>query len=246
MLLSVTPVIAETNAVKFQSPPAQTALLELYTSEGCNSCPPAEDWLNRLKSSPGLWRDFIPLAFHVDYWDRLGWSDPWASRSFTDRQTSYVKLWRRGSLYTPGFVLDGKEWRDWREHRDGPGPSGARPGVLTVNSADALHWQAAFAATNRVPANYEIHAALLAGGLSSDVKAGENRGRHLTHDFVVLSLVSVRLSNADGIARGEFTLPFPTNAATGVRALALWVTEAGHLESLQATGGWLTQPVSGL
>src|SRR5580698_1073863 len=123
MLLSVMPVIAETNNVRFQSPPTQTALLELYTSEGCSSCPPAEDWLNRLKSSPGLWTDFVPLAFHVDYWDRLGWSDPWASTSFSDRQRSYTKLWRGHSLYTPGFVLNGKEWRDWQEHRDGPGPS---------------------------------------------------------------------------------------------------------------------------
>jgi hypothetical protein len=118
--------------------------------------------------------------------------------------------------------------------------------VLTVNSADALHWQVSFASTNLVSANYEIHAALLAGGLSSDVKAGENRGRHLTHDFVVLSLVSARLSDAKGIARGEFTLPSSTSAAASERALAAWVTEAGRLESLQATGGWLTQPVSGL
>lgn len=245
MLLSVMPVIAQTNTVKFQSSPAQTALLELYTSEGCSSCPPAENWLNRLKSSPGLWTDFVPMAFHVDYWDRLGWSDPWAGTAFTDRQRSYTKLWRSHSLYTPAFVLNGKEWRDWSEHQEAPGSSIAKPGALTVNSSDSRRWQVSFDCTNTASANYEVHAALLGGNLNSDVKAGENRGRHLTHEFVVLSLVNARLSSANGIAKGEFILPASTNAAAGERALAVWITESGHLESLQATGGWLHQSASG-
>src|SRR5689334_11142529 len=70
----------------FQSFETQTPLLELFTSEGCSSCPPAEKWLTGLKPSSGLWKDFVPVAFHVDYWDYLGWRDPWSSKTFTDRQ----------------------------------------------------------------------------------------------------------------------------------------------------------------
>src|SRR5258708_40149645 len=110
--------------VTFQSSETQTALLELYTSEGCSSCPPAETWLSRLKESPGLWKDFVPVAFHVDYWDRLGWRDPFADRGFSDRQSAYAELWHSENVYTPEFVLNGKDWRAWPLHKSIPKPSG--------------------------------------------------------------------------------------------------------------------------
>ena len=104
---------AQTAVIKFQSAQEQTALLELYASERCSSCPLAEIWLSRLKKSPSLWKDLVPLAFHVGYWDYLGWCDLWAKASFSDRQRADAKQWRSDSIYTPGFVLNGKEWRDW-------------------------------------------------------------------------------------------------------------------------------------
>ena len=144
----VAAVNAQNTSLTFQSSGKQTALIELYTSEGCSSCPPAETWLSRLKESPGLWKDFVPLAFHVDYWDYLGWGDPWASKSFSDRRRAYAKQWRSDSIYTPGFVLDGKEWRDWSGRKDGPKSAGAKAGVLTVSSSGTNRWQ-----VNFVPAN---------------------------------------------------------------------------------------------
>ena len=93
--------------------PQRVHLIELFTSQGCSSCPPAEVWLSKLKSEPGLWKNFVPLAFHVDYWDYLGWRDPWATKEFSDRQRNYAEAWRRDSVYTPGFVLNGREWREW-------------------------------------------------------------------------------------------------------------------------------------
>ncbi len=71
---------------RFESGPEQTALIELYTSEGCSSCPPAEAWMSHLKDDPGLWKQFVPIAFHVDYWDRLGWRDRFSSKRWTERQ----------------------------------------------------------------------------------------------------------------------------------------------------------------
>src|SRR5271165_2157908 len=105
----VATVIAQSAPLTFQSIGKQTALIELYTSEGCSSCPPAETWMSRLKESSGLWKDFVPLAFHVDYWDYLGWRDPWGKRVFSDRQQAYAQSWRSDSVYTPGFVLNGRE-----------------------------------------------------------------------------------------------------------------------------------------
>src|SRR4051794_26867392 len=108
----------------------QTSLIELFTSEGCSSCPPAEDWLGRLKQHPGLWQDFVPVSFHVDYWDGLGWPDRFARKEFTARQNTYARSWKAASVYTPGFVLDGREWTGWKSGV--PARSVVKPGVLQV------------------------------------------------------------------------------------------------------------------
>src|SRR5580700_10527630 len=96
---------AQAAPIQFQSAEAQTALVELYTSEGCSSCPPSESWLSRLKEKPGLWNEFVPVAFHVDYWDYLGWRDKWSNKQFSDRQRAYAGVWASENIYTPEFVL---------------------------------------------------------------------------------------------------------------------------------------------
>src|ERR1043166_2523994 len=98
---------AHAATIEFQSSGKQTALLELYPSEGCSSCPPAESWLSRLTKSSGLWKEFVPLAFHVDYWDNLGWPAPCAAGQFSDRQRAYAQSWHSRRIYTPEFVLNG-------------------------------------------------------------------------------------------------------------------------------------------
>ena len=242
MALAVFTVNAQTPTFTFRSATNQTALLELYTSEGCSSCPPAEAWLSGLKASPGLWQSFVPVAFHVDYWDYLGWRDPWGARASSDRQRSYAEDWHSESIYTPGFVLDGKEWREWPGLKDGPKPGRVRAGVLTVSSLDTNHWQVIFAPVRTNGANYEVHAALLACGLASDVKGGENRGRLLKHDFAVLNLVNAPLHSTGAMVRGDFVLPMGRIVPGGNPSLAVWITRAGRLEPAQATGGWLTRP----
>ena len=114
--------------------------------------------------------------------------------------------------------------------------------MLAVSSADTNHWQATFAPVKADGAHYEVHAALLAGGLSSNVKAGENRGRRLNHEFVVLTLVDAPLIRNGDVLQGELVLPARRN--TGSLAIAVWTTRAGSLEPLQATGGWLVRPAS--
>jgi hypothetical protein len=220
------------------------SLLELYTSEGCSSCPPAEAWLDRLREDPGLWRDFIPVAFHVNYWDNLGWPDRFASRVFTQRQYAHAAGWNSGSVYTPCFVRDGAEWHP---DADQPRRSPGRPGVLTLILLDPHTCRVEF--TPPVdegvrPGAWEAHVILLGGGFSSRVTAGENRGRMLTHEFVALQLVDTPLAAAAGAPTASAELPVPKanpdDAKGAVRlALAAWVTRSGELRPVQATGGWL-------
>jgi hypothetical protein len=180
------------------------------------------------------------MSFHVDYWDYLGWRDPWASKAFSDRQRAYAQHWGSDSIYTPGFVLNGQEWRSWSREKNGPRTSAARAGVLQVTSADRAHWQVTFSAVGRDIRDYELHAAILANELTSDVKSGENRGRRLNHDFVVTALTTHSLTNHGGKADGEFIFETDKQQQRGRLAIAFWVTHRGGLEPLQAVGGWLS------
>jgi hypothetical protein len=228
--------------ISFQSTQTQTALLELYTSEGCSSCPPAEAWLSQLQDSPRLWRDFAPVAFHVDYWNYLGWKDAWSDAAFSERQRAFAQLWRSENIYTPEFVLNGKEWHNWFTGKNGPKADGGKAGVLTVTSSDTNRWLVIFSPEKPSDAHYEIHAALLAGGIVSNVKAGENKGRSLTHDFVAVNLLQIGMTSSNRVAKGKFILA-PNFYSGKTLALTVWVTRAGELEPVQATGGWLVPPV---
>src|SRR5437763_14288663 len=101
--------MAAADPVTFESGAKKVQLLELVTSEGCSSCPPAEASFSRLINDARLWREFVPVAFHVDYWDRLGWRDSFASAEWTKRQQIYAQNWKPQSVYTPAFVLNGRE-----------------------------------------------------------------------------------------------------------------------------------------
>jgi hypothetical protein len=239
-LLATTSGNAGDRPVVLQSSGTQTSLLELYTSEGCSSCPPAEEWLSSLKKSSGLWKGFVPVAFHVDYWDRQGWRDPWASKTFSDRQRAYAASWRSPSVYTPGLVLNGAEWTPWPRPKDGPRAGTAETGTLKATSVDWVHWQVTFVPPGRGGGWYDAYGVLLANELNSDVKAGENKGRRLTHDFVALVLAKQPLKPSKAGAWGEIVLS--PNARAPRPAVAFWVTRSGSMEVIQAVGGWLRTP----
>jgi hypothetical protein len=201
-------------------------LLELFTSEGCSSCPPAEAWLSKLKAEPQLWKNFVPLAFHVDYWDRLGWRDPFAAKEWTARQYQYSTNWKSESVYTPGFVLDGREWQD----RIVPASSTEKAGVLKLSITNGKIL-AEFNPVNSALKNIDVHVATLGFDLTTKVTAGENNGRNLRQDFVVLSVAEEKMS--DG--KAEIHL----NADSRAGAIAAWITASNQLEPIQAVGGWL-------
>jgi hypothetical protein len=216
----------------FASGPEQTALLELFTSEGCSSCPPAEARLNQLKESTGLWKQFVPVSYHVDYWDRLGWRDRFSSPQWTERQNRYAALWRSESVYTPAFVLNGREVGGLPANLASPNEQ--RTGHLSAVSADGNRWKIEFHPTADSAGDWEAHVALLGSGLSSKIAAGENSGRNLEHEFVVLNLQDILLQKGGA----SLTIPPPPDNISR-KAVAVWVTRRGELAPLQATGGWL-------
>jgi hypothetical protein len=219
----------------FESGETQSSLIELFTSEGCSSCPPAEKWMSALKSSQDLWKKTVPVAFHVDYWDRLGWRDRFAKPEFTSRQQRYAAAWGGDSVYTPGFVVNGKEWRSWLGSNSMPTTS-TKIGVLRVSLGDGGKLIAAFVPEMTQPRALALNLALLGNDLESDVKRGENTGRKLRHDFVVLNLIKIDMAKEANRWTGSVALP-KQSGDDKPSALAAWITE--NATPIQATGGWL-------
>ena len=225
-------------ATVFESAETQNSLIELFTSEGCSSCPPAEKWLSGLKSNQDLWKKIIPVAFHVDYWDHLGWRDRFAKPEFTSRQQRYAAAWGGDSVYTPGFVVNGKEWRNWFGGNAVPTIS-TRVGVLRVSLGNDGKVTATFVPETTKPRALALNVALLGNELESDVKRGENSGRKLRHDFVVLDLIRidmVPMNRTVGLDRLRFQC---NRARTNPARLRHGSQKTGP--PIQATGGWLQQ-----
>lgn len=175
-----------------RSGPQRVALLELYTSEGCSSCPAADRWLGKLAAQGYSANRVIPLALHVDYWDAIGWKDRFAQPGFSARQREMAALNRSGIVYTPQAMLNGRDYRSWasasRFEADivAINRTPARADIkLALNrlSADTLEisTQAKAAGQN----NAVMYVALYENDLTSVVNAGENGGATLHHDYVV-------------------------------------------------------------
>lgn len=236
-LFAVLPVVAAAETT-VSSGPERTSLIELYTSEGCSSCPPADESLSRLLDADDLWREFVPVAFHVTYWDKLGWEDRFAASRYDRRQRAYTSKWGHGVVYTPGFVIDGREWRDQNAQRglETKAREDQNQGVLEARVTG-----------NKVTVNYDrgpsetmaAHAAVLGFGLTTDVEAGENANRTLRHDFVALDYARGRPTR-DGDSR-EAVLELSVKDADAQRlAIAVWVSGTDEPGPIQAAGGWLT------
>ena len=229
---------AEAQTVKLGSPSTLVRRLELYTSEGCSSCPPADRWLSTLTVDERLWNELVPGAFHVNYWDYIGWRDEFELPSYGERQRRYARAGNLKMVYTPGFVLDGKAWRRWFRDHEIPSDEPTEEGALKVDVNDGqgrVVFDAAAGVNLDTP---ELQLTVLGFGLAIEVKAGENRGRVLHHDFTVLSYASTALSKqADGYAA---TVALPDVELPAERmALAVWVTDRRGPGPIQAAGGWL-------
>lgn len=217
----------------FSSGPERAALVELYTSEGCSSCPPADVWLGKLVDHPDLWERIVPVAFHVDYWNYLGWKDEFSKSENSQRQRRYQTEGAVKSVYTPGFVVDGGEWRGWFNGRSLPKARAEDAGVLHVSIENGvLH--ATYDNRQNNKQTLDLQVALLGFDLKTKVAGGENRGKDMIHQFVVLEKQSTRSLHRD------WKIPLPkTDRNTAKLGLAVWVTSPGKQQPLQATGAWI-------
>ena len=235
-VLFVLPVHAA--ACVSESGPNTAALVELYTSEGCSSCPPAERWLGTLPERyPGT--AVVPLALHVDYWDYIGWKDSYAKREFALRQKKLSQLQRMALVYTPQVMLQGRDFRRWGTQafdeavaRINSQPAKARL-KLSLLRVDERALEVEVTAELASPArDAALYLASYQSRLQSKVTAGENRGRILTHDHVVLEwLGPLEVQNRRVERR---TLPLLPDAAAANSGAAAFVQERRTGEVLQA------------
>lgn len=223
-------------AVQFSSGLQRVTLLELYTSEGCNSCPPADAWLSELKKDPRLWQAFVPMALHVDYWDYIGWRDRFATSDYSARQKRYAEEGGARFVYTPGFFMNGDDWSGWR-YRENIKRQTMNVGNLTV-SLNGNRLLARFSPTSTTAEPLTLNVALLGMNLETRVKAGENHGRVLRHDFVALGMSTAPLEIADDDYSATIDLPDVSQHAEDL-ALVAWVSAAGSQAPIQSVGGYL-------
>ncbi|HEY2000494.1 DUF1223 domain-containing protein [Paraburkholderia sp.] len=226
------------------SPAHRVALVELYSSEGCNSCPPADRWLGQWKDRGGA-QGIVPLALHVDYWNSLGWTDRFSQHRFTERQQTLTDLAGAHTIYTPEVFVSGRELRGWSQAESFEGrvqqvtAQPAQADVALELTAPATQGANGFGVaarfTSRVDAGEPLSAylAVYENALSSEVRAGENRGATLHHERVVRQWIGpvpltagnaqihreIMLDDADGnaaMASGKYgVVGFVENAATG-------------------------------
>jgi hypothetical protein len=192
----------------FAAPARADVLVELYTSQGCSSCPPADKLLSRLGREPGV----VALAFHVDYWDHIGWADPFSKATWTERQHGYARALRSRSVYTPQLVVAGTAHAvgsDERAVRRLLEEARKRPVAARLSGRlepNARGLQVAVDATSTGGRELRVFAAVVEEGLVTRVQRGENSGRTLANDHVVRRLEEVMTVGAGARAQRTVTI----------------------------------------
>jgi len=222
----------------FRSSQVQATLIELFTSQGCESCPPADIWMSELQTRKGIWTEIVPVAFHVDYWDKLGWPDQYAQPIFTKRQRVYSMRWKRSTIYTPNFVVNGKEWNGWFNMEPIRVNSNTNAGVLEVTlTGGPREFKLRYFPADEGE-EWEGYVVVMGMGLLTVINKGENRGKQLMHDFVALSYLHERLNPTQDGFGATFRLP-RLKAEGSEYAVAAWVTRKNEVIPVQATGGMI-------
>ena len=211
-----------------------TRLVELYTSEGCSSCPQADRWLSRIAANVDASDNTVALAFHVDYWDRLGWKDRFASPTYTARQSQQQATNGAKFSYTPQVVLDGKDHKDWINTRLPLKPAAQAQAQITL-TREGNQFIANVAPVAGGPIRLAAYWAVTELNHLTSVKSGENEGVTLKHDFVVREYqpVSVWSGRADTPTTLSFTPSTPVDAKHA-RQVNLVVVDADNGKLLQA------------
>ncbi|MFN7021203.1 MAG: DUF1223 domain-containing protein [Phycisphaerales bacterium] len=194
-------------------------LVELFTSEGCSSCPPAEKVINDLAAAEPTDSRVLYLAYHVDYWDNLGWKDRFADKAFSDRQRAYAAAFASGSVYTPQTIINGElafVGSDRIQTERSLSEAKRRPTTMSISAmhqelkpgqAVAVTIERTSAAGAEWPKDLRLCAAIVEDGLTTTVARGENQGRTLKHDRVVRAFTEITPSDPARPTTLELTLP---------------------------------------
>jgi hypothetical protein len=219
----------------FHSSPEPMALIELFSSEGCSSCPPAEKQLYALREKSDLGKKFCAINFHVDNWNQLGWVDRFSNEKFTLRQKGYSQAWGQNRIFTPEFVFNGT---DAGVSLPQIGNSVGKPGVLSLDIMKFRKIRAQFRPLEKTTQEFQLHWAVLGNGLESVVKAGENKGETLRHNFVALQLDSEKLPQQKKSEAYQAEFPIPEiKSEAKTQSIVAWITEVGSTKPLQAVCG---------
>ena len=201
LFVTATGIFAQQNQCSVTSGEALTPVIELYTSEGCSSCPPADKWASSLKTGGA-----VVQAFHVGYWDYIGWVDRFAAPAYTQRQREIAAKNNLRSIYTPQVVLDGKDWPRWGGTVASKEPARAS---IVLKQLGADQFEASV--TPLSPATgWSAYWTVTEHGHNSKVLSGENKGEFLKHDFVVRQLVQA----------GQYKASDTTAQKLGFRSIA--------------------------
>lgn len=220
LLLGIVDTRASRPPVNNAQSPSGVVLVELFTSEGCSSCPPADSLLKQLSEEPSIpGVEVIALEEHVDYWDHLGWKDPYSSSIFTERQNDYARLFHTNGAYTPQMVVDGQAEFVGNRSREvlqaiQKAAAGPKLMITLVSSLGSAGPKVGFdikiANLAALPTGKEaeLWVAITERNLHTDVKAGENSGERWQHAAVVRSIrkVSSFRGPSDYVAKSDMKL----------------------------------------
>ena len=225
------------------SGPQTNALVELYTSEGCSSCPPADQWLTRLKAQGNQFGNIVPMALHVDYWDYIGWKDTFANPAFARRQRDMTASGHARGVYTPQIVINGQDTRSWLSEsrfksevasiNRMPAKAEIR---LAVNSTTAKSLQISTNIQTSEAGPLVYYLALQENNLQSIDNAGENRGEQLRHDYVVRQWLGPLKVGADGKINASHEIQLQPAWKQRDLSVVAFVQNSATGEILQALG----------
>ncbi|MFT5608782.1 MAG: hypothetical protein ACI9PZ_002601 [Parvicella sp.] len=215
----------------------KASVVELYTSEGCSSCPPADDYLRVIESKLGEGAEVFPLAFHVDYWNYLGWNDPFSKSEYTKRQRRLGAINEQRTIYTPEFIVDGLESRNQAITQNVINTNASKAKADIELELDLSQFDQPLQASIKVDnidkwSGSVLYVALYESDLARNIESGENRGKILHHDYVVRDLIGPkRIKNGDTLS---FDLPLMDDWQRENMGLVVMVKSRLTGETLQA------------
>ena len=230
----------DSSTAKNPAQPGRVVLLELFTSQGCSSCPPADRLLRKL----GQEKSVIPVSYHVDYWNHIGWTDPFSSPEWSNRQRAYAEAMRSRQVYTPQLVVDGSVHlvgSDERKIRKAVAEAMARPprGEIDLVSVEWTKTAAAIEvrARNTSPGSADVIVAIIEGGLTTKVVRGENSGRALENDHVVRTLVEAFTIEPGAEKKTRIRVPIDSRSRRERLRAVAFLQDRKSLEILVTTAG---------